>query len=68
MNEIYDIIQTVCLTEKATLLSEKENKYVFRVNPKANKLVAKEQGSSDAQCFGQDIHFIRSLLASCISN
>jgi large subunit ribosomal protein L23 len=41
MNEIYDIIQTVCLTEKATLLSEKENKYVFRVNPKANKLQIK---------------------------
>ena len=37
MNEPYDIIETVCLTEKATLLSEKENKYVFRVRPHANK-------------------------------
>ncbi len=38
MNEPYDIIQTVRLTEKATLLSEKENKYVFRVSPRANKV------------------------------
>lgn len=37
MNEPYDIIDTVRLTEKATLLAEKENKYVFRVRPSANK-------------------------------
>jgi len=37
MNEPYDIIDTVRLTEKATLLAEKENKYVFRVKPYANK-------------------------------
>ena len=41
MSDIYDIVQTVCLTEKATLLSEKLNKYVFRVNPRANKLQIK---------------------------
>ena len=41
MSDIYDIVQTVCLTEKATLLSEKLNKYVFRVNPSANKLQIK---------------------------
>jgi len=38
MNEPNDIIETVCLTEKATLLAEKENKYVFRVAPHANKI------------------------------
>lgn len=38
MNEPHDIIETVRLTEKATLLAEKENKYVFRVAPHANKL------------------------------
>ena len=38
MNEPYDIIETVRLTEKATLLAEKENKYVFRVAPHANKI------------------------------
>ena len=37
MNSTYDIVQTVCLTEKATLLSETLNKYVFRVDPRANK-------------------------------
>ena len=38
MNEPYDIIETVRLTEKATLLAEKENKYVFRVRPHATKI------------------------------
>jgi large subunit ribosomal protein L23 len=38
MNETSDIIQTVCLTEKATLLSDSLNKYVFRVHPQANKI------------------------------
>ena len=37
MNEPYDIIETMCLTEKATLLTETQNKYVFRVKPHANK-------------------------------
>ena len=41
MNEPFDIIQTVRLTEKATLLSEKENKYVFQVSPRANKIQIK---------------------------
>src|SRR5207247_811864 len=41
MNEPYDIIQTASLTEKSTLLSEKENKYVFRVSPRANKIQIK---------------------------
>jgi large subunit ribosomal protein L23 len=43
MNSNYDIVQTVCLTEKATLLSESLNKYVFRVNPKANKTQIKQE-------------------------
>ena len=41
MNEPYDIIDSVRLTEKATLLAEKENKYVFRVQPFATKLQIK---------------------------
>ena len=41
MTEPYDLIQTVQLTEKASLLSEKLNKYVFRVNPRANKIQIK---------------------------
>jgi large subunit ribosomal protein L23 len=38
MNDMFDHIQTVILTEKATLLTEKYNQYVFRVSPRANKL------------------------------
>ena len=38
MNEAFYHSQTVILTEKATLLSEKHNQYVFRVSPRANKL------------------------------
>jgi len=34
----FDHVQTILLTEKATLLSDKLNQYVFRVSPKANKL------------------------------
>lgn len=42
MNEPYDLVQTVVLTEKATLLSEKLNQYVFRVSPRANKIQIKQ--------------------------
>jgi large subunit ribosomal protein L23 len=42
MNEAYDLIDTVHLTEKATLLSDKLNKYVFRVSPRANKVQIKQ--------------------------
>jgi len=41
MSDVYDHIQSILLTEKATLLSEKLNKYVFRVPPSANKLQIK---------------------------
>ena len=37
MHEPFDIIKKVRLTEKATLLSETLNKYVFEVAPSANK-------------------------------
>ena len=42
MNEHYDLIQTVQLTEKQSVLTEKLNKYVFRVSPRANKIQIKE--------------------------
>ncbi len=42
MKEPFDIIRTVRLTEKATLLTERGNKYVFEVNPAANKLEIKQ--------------------------
>jgi large subunit ribosomal protein L23 len=42
MNDPYDLVQTVQLTEKASLLIEKHNKYVFRVSPRANKVQIKQ--------------------------
>ena len=42
MNEHYDLIQTVRLTEKQALLTEKLNKYVFRVSTRANKIQIKQ--------------------------
>jgi len=41
MSTIFDQIQTVILTEKATLLSESLGKYTFRVAPTATKLEIK---------------------------
>jgi large subunit ribosomal protein L23 len=41
MNDVNNTIETILLTEKATLLSEKLNKYVFRVRPSANKIQIK---------------------------
>jgi large subunit ribosomal protein L23 len=41
MKESFNYLETVILTEKATLLSEKHNQYVFRVSPKANKIEIK---------------------------
>jgi large subunit ribosomal protein L23 len=41
MHEPHNIIQTASLTEKSTIMSEKQNKYVFRVSPRANKIQIK---------------------------
>jgi large subunit ribosomal protein L23 len=41
MKDVYQVIDRVLLTEKGTRLTEKENKYIFRVNPDANKLEIK---------------------------
>ena len=38
MNEPTNLIQNIRLTEKASLLGEKNNQYVFRVDPRANKV------------------------------
>jgi large subunit ribosomal protein L23 len=41
MNEPTSLIHNIRLTEKASLLGEKQNQYVFRVDPRANKLQIK---------------------------
>ncbi len=41
MNDPSDIIRNIRLSEKSTILGETENKYVFEVEPRANKLQIK---------------------------
>ena len=42
MKDIFQVIKKIQLSEKATLLSELNNEYVFKVDPRANKLEIKE--------------------------
>jgi large subunit ribosomal protein L23 len=42
MKDVYQVIQKIMLTEKGTRLSETENKYIFNVNPVANKAEIKQ--------------------------
>lgn len=42
MKDVYQVIQKILLTEKGLRLSETENKYLFRVNPDANKAEIKQ--------------------------
>ncbi len=42
MQDLFQVIDTIQLSEKATILTETENVYVFKVNPRANKLEIKE--------------------------
>ena len=41
MKDIYQVIDTVLISEKATLLQEENNEYVFKVDRNANKLEVK---------------------------
>lgn len=60
MKDIYQVIDTVCLSEKATLLQEMNNEYVFKVNRKANKLEIKR---AVEQLFGKKVESVRT--ANC---
>lgn len=56
MKDIFQIIDTVQLSEKATLLSEVNNEYVFKVDPRANKLEIKE---AVEKLFGKKVADVR---------
>lgn len=56
MKDIYQVIDTVCLSEKATLLQEQNNEYVFRVDRNANKLEIKR---AIEQLFGKKVVAVR---------
>ena len=42
MRDLYQVIKTIRLSEKATLLNEMNNEYVFKVDRRANKIQIKE--------------------------
>lgn len=41
MKVIYDVIKSPCLTEKGNILQENENKVIFKVDRRANKIEIK---------------------------
>ncbi|MCL4103587.1 UNVERIFIED_CONTAM: hypothetical protein GTU68_059666 [Idotea baltica] len=42
MQDLFQVIDTIQLSEKATILTETENVYVFKVDQRANKLEIKQ--------------------------
>jgi len=56
MKDIYQVIDTVRLSEKATLLQEQNNEYVLKVARKANKLEIKR---AVEQLFGKKVAAVR---------
>jgi large subunit ribosomal protein L23 len=56
MKDPYQVIRNIRLTEKATLLSETRNEYVFEVDPKANKL---EIAQAVRTIFGRKVSGVR---------
>ena len=42
MKDLFQVIKTIQLSEKATLLGEMNNEYVFKVGPRATKLEIKQ--------------------------
>ena len=41
MKDIFQVVKKIRLSEKATLLGEQNNEYVFQVDPKSNKIEIK---------------------------
>ena len=56
MRDIYSVIDTVRLSEKATLLQETNNEFVFKVDRRANKLEIKR---AVEQAFGVKVIDVR---------
>lgn len=56
MKDIFQVIDTIQLSEKATLLTETNNEYVFKVNPRANKLEIKQ---AVEKLFGKKVAAVR---------
>lgn len=58
MKDIFQVIQKLRLTEKATVLTETNNEYVFRVDRRANKLEIKH---AVERAFGKKVEEVRTL-------
>ncbi len=56
MKDIFQVIDTIQLSEKATLLTELNNEYVFKVNRNANKLEIKQ---AVEKLFGKKVESVR---------
>jgi large subunit ribosomal protein L23 len=56
MQDLFHVIKTIRLSEKATLLGELNNEYVFRVDRRANKLEIKQ---AVEQLFGKKVVAVR---------
>ncbi|MGB0775481.1 MAG: 50S ribosomal protein L23 [Akkermansiaceae bacterium] len=61
MKDIYQVIDTVIISEKATLLQEENNEYVLKVDRNANKLEIKR---AVEQLFGKKVEAVRTLNVS----
>jgi large subunit ribosomal protein L23 len=56
MKDVFQVIDTIQLSEKATILSETNNEYVFKVNPKATKIEIQKAVES---LFGKKVVAVR---------
>ncbi len=56
MKDIFQVVKTIQLSEKATLLGELNNEYVFKVDRGANKLEIKE---AIEKIFGKKVEAVR---------
>jgi large subunit ribosomal protein L23 len=56
MKDVYTVIKNIRLSEKATILGELNNEYVFEVDPKANKL---EIRNAISIIFGKKVTAVR---------
>ena len=59
MKDAYSIIQRYLVTEQGTSLKEKENKYLFKVDPRANKLEIKR---AIEQLFGVKVLSVNTMI------
>lgn len=58
MKDLYQVIKTIRLSERSTLLGEKNNEYVFVVDPKANKIEIK---NAVQKLFGKTVLDVRTM-------